>query len=376
MKYLQSFDTKNEYKTALANGNILIPSVSIVEGGVEYIPYSKATFGDIVYYDSRDSQFKYAAAGSYNGGYKHNAYLTPIGVVAVPGRYTPDHTVRVMSLVNMSLATPSVGSAEKHAANDDVDDDINIRWGNNSQPVTGLTNLGTVNCVNPTTGTQEGMATTTTDWMRIPSDDGSWNSSAGYVDPISGYRYYYGANSGDNSYTNAPNRFGPYPLLADGSKNPLYFAQGMATNDFDGRGNTNKILAFATSKSVTWSGTTLTNDTSEGHYPAAFACDRFSTTGLAANSWYLPAEGELAFIVAKYGAINVGLNDIVSGGGRAIRLGRDRDYGHWCWSSSQTSSSNARHVNTDTGYVNNNGKASTRATNRVRAFVALSPLAL
>lgn len=49
----------------------------------------------------------------------------------------------------------------------------------------------------------------------------------------------------------------------------------------------------------------------------------------------------------------------------------ENETAYWCWSSSQYSSSYARHVSTDYGYVDGNDKAYTNAYSRVRAFVAL-----
>lgn len=84
-------------------------------------------------------------------------------------------------------------------------------------------------------------------------------------------------------------------------------------------------------------------------------------------NWYLPAIGEMRIAISYLPL----LNKIFKLLGSKL-LEEDT----WCWSSSQNSSSYARYVDTYYGYVYNDAKADTTAGNRVRAFVALSPLAL
>jgi len=72
----------------------------------------------------------------------------------------------------------------------------------------------------------------------------------------------------------------------------------MALGDIDGQFNTARIGLDA--------GTGSGLD----RYPAVKACLQYSTTGTNAGEWYLPALGELVFIVADNAAINIILGSI------------------------------------------------------------------
>ena len=359
MNYLRSFDTKDAWSKA---DKISTPGIYLVEGKCYYNPYPKTSFGDVALYNSKTQSIEFMSSGSYKDNGFHYAHLTPIGVVAVPYNYTPDNTTRIMSLVNMSCTNPATGTTSTHAGNDDVDNNLNLRWGPNVD-VPNLKNYGLVNYVDGNTGEIKGA----TNWVRIPSDTAFNNT--GTIDPSGDYYY---SNYDSSTGTDEAIRFGPNPILPDGSKNILYYADNMATNDFDGRGNTDKILA-AVSGTAWKTASSIENTAATGNYPAAMTCYRFHTTGTNVGDWYLPACGELAFITAKYGAINAGLIAVKSvwGDSIAIEMGRGTAYGYWCWSSAGCSSTPARGVNTSRGSVDSYTKSYTDAGCRVRAFFAL-----
>lgn len=379
MKYLGSYDTYSAYETAVNAGDIEGPNVSLVNDKCYYTPILKNDFGDIAYYNTKTHKVEYYAAGSYSSMH-HLAHMQAFGVVAVPAKYSPDGKTRIMSLKNMSTQTPTTGKAATIDGSS-ADGDMNMCWGSYGESginIPDLPNLGSVKCVNPTTGDQTNLSATSASWVRIPSDDGTWNSGVGYVDPASGYRYYYGPNSGDNSFTGDPDAFGPYPILKNGDKNPLYYSSGMATNDFDGKGNTDIIIAYAenSSRFPSWASLSTYEPAKkdDGYFPAAFCCRRYDSGVEIAGSgdWYLPAEGELAFCIAKYDAINRGLADVQNTDSTAgIKMGRDSSYGSWLWSSSEYSSTYARNVLLYYGYVYGYTKSYLFVDYRVRAFIAL-----
>lgn len=362
MKHLKSFDSNSAYLEALENGDILTPSISLVEGKLIYRSYPVTEAGDVCVWDKNDLRYRFIKHTAYSESYWHDRTLFPIGVVAVPNTHTPDGTSRIMSLVNMSLKTPDAGTATAGA----VEGDNYMKWGA-SGDIAGLPNLTTVTKVNPLTGEETG----TSDWVRIPSDHKFTNT--GYVDPISGGYYYY------NNYTNDPNiasgtstedRFGPSPFDKEGHKNPQYYKN--ATNDFDGRGNTDIIMSNVT---ASWQTGVITDSVDPGNYPAAECCSRFHTTvGTKQGDWYLPAIGEAMFLVARHVAINNGIKAVAKGGYSTVIVGNNTNsgtYGYWCWSSSESSSTNARGVGTHNGSVYNTSKSYLNSSNRVRAFIAL-----
>ena len=57
----------------------------------------------------------------------------------------------------------------------------------------------------------------------------------------------------------------------------------------------------------------------DGYYPAAFACQRYSTIGTKAGDWYLPAAGECCYFVVRSNEIRkamlkLGISDQASTG--------------------------------------------------------------
>ena len=373
MKYLGSYDTYSAYETAVNAGDIEGPNVSLVNDKCYYTPILKNDFCDIAYYNTKTHKVEYYAAGSYSSMH-HLAHMKAFGVVAVPAKYSPDGKTRIMSLKNMSTQHPTTGSTTVLETNA-VDGDMNMCWGSygtSGIDIPNLNNWGLVTYINPNTGESSGA----TAWVRIPSD--TKFTSFGTVDPSGNYYYYeYGDNNTDSdTYKNT--RFGPYPILKNGDKNPLYYATGMATNDFDGKGNTDTIIAYAedSSRFPGWASLSTYNPAKydNGYFPAAFCCRRYNAGVEIARSgdWYLPAEGELAFCVAKYGAINAGLKDVYNTDPSAgVAMGRGYELGAWLWSSSENSSANARFVVLYGGYVYYYTKSDLNVYNRVRAFIAL-----
>ena len=85
------------------------------------------------------------------------------------------------------------------------------------------------------------------------------------------------------------------------SKNPDFFINeqgepGGLCDEMDGRRNTDAIISNVT---VDWSGTTINNSYYTGAYPAACCCRRFTSDGINAGDVYLPAAGELIYIIPR-----------------------------------------------------------------------------
>lgn len=355
MNNLRKFDTKTDYNTALGNGEIVAPNVSYVvdEGKCYYTKKPHTDFGQICMYDKEEDRKFFISPESYATDYWMILRYVPIGVVVVPTKYTPDGSTRIMSLVNMSCKTPETGSYAATA----TQGDNAMYWGGNGVDIPGLKNITQVNRVDPTTGKFASVSS----WMRIPSE---CSGMTGLTDPVSGYKYW-------STDTNE-GAFGPYPILANGEKAPLYYASEMATNDFNGKENTDAIIAAATD--TFWkTASTITNSYDAGNYPPAFCCRRFKTAGTNAGDWYLPAEGELAFYSARYDTITNTLNTISTLRSTiAVKMVRgNASYGDWLWSSSEYSSTSAWDVNLSLGYVGTATKSFILDYNRVRSFLSI-----
>ena len=359
MKYINYYDKVADYRATLTNtASKTNPGISVVEGTSIIIPTSKATFGDIVYYEKSTSTFRYSSPGAYTEGLYRITDLEPIGVIAIPSKFTLDGICRIVSLLNMSMITPDTGSSYTG---------ISIPWGHVDEDISSLTNYTTVKKVNPLTGE----ATGTSNWVRIPSDRADFT---GYTDPISGDKYANKNYSGDTTVTSgAEDTFGPSPLTKDGYKNPLYYDTSVvnALSDLSGKENTQLILNEVT---VTdWkTSSTLSYTNVAGDYPAFECCWRFNTPGTAQGDWYLPASGELAFLLARYNAIDNGLSAVT---GKKVNTSAARlIWNNYFWSSSESNNYFAGYVQVGSDssvYYNNKAKRYI-----VRAFTAINPISL
>lgn len=149
----------------------------------------------------------------------------------------------------------------------------------------------------------------------------------------------YQANSGSTalSYINTPHIAYPYTDLTATEHNVISTG---SLSDYDGVGNTNKLYAYA-----------------------ANACKNFYTVGTSAGDWYLPAEGELAYLPS----IMYQVNDTISAlntkyGNVGLQLGMSKAY----WSSSECNTNTAWLVNPTSGIVGNGNKSGRYC---VRAFL-------
>lgn len=73
----------------------------------------------------------------------------------------------------------------------------------------------------------------------------------------------------------------------------------LAQTDFDGQGNTDRIIAATTT-------TTISNSSNQGNFPAANCCVTYKKGN---RKWYLPAVGELLIIGQDFGKLIKALND-------------------------------------------------------------------
>lgn len=271
----------------------------------------------------------------------------PIGVTIVPRNHTEDGTARVMSLAEMSTATPNTGAFTHEG----------INWGGYQQDITDLPNLTKVPIISNSASTN--------DWSRLGSET-NYNGNFRYHNSgETGDGLWYYSTSAD-TFSEGWNRACPSPFKGtspfepDAELNPLYAKEGTATADYDGKGNTEKILAhmadesWKTSETIHKTSSNVAED-SKNYHPAAACCWRYSTPGTTQGQWYLPACGELGYIIPRMNTLNKILNAIPNANGgtsKALSLSTNNYY----WSSSEYSSYTARHVYTGNGNVTNHSK--------------------
>ena len=255
----------------------------------------------------------------------------PIGVTIVPASHTIDKKARVMSLAEMSTTTPDTGAFTHETMN----------WGGYGQDITDLPNLDKV-----------------PDYSRLGSET-KYNSNFSYHNSgETGDGLWYSTNS---LHQMCPSPFnGTSPFEPDAELNPWYVKPGTATADYDGRGNTDKILAHMTDESWNTSETihktsSSTPSDSANYYPAAACCWRYHTSGTTQGEWYLPSCGELGYIIPRMNTLNKILNAIPNANGgtsKALSLDTDSLY----WSSSEYRGNGARIVYTYYGNVSYSSK--------------------
>ena len=299
-------------------------------GGVDPI---KSTPCDLCFYDKTEDKVIIVNGEQWNSSTYPSSRYTPIGVVVVPGSHNVygDGSCGVMSLKEMNYSTPDTGSTSYQY----------MYWGHYGNDISNLPNLDQV----PVGNTSNGIPTSQTSYAIIPSDKFSGAQCAHDTDA-----YYY-----SSSYSYAPS-----PYLTDGSRNPGYYqttspsSSSNALADFDGKGNSEILWGLATAQSNWRTASTITNNSGDNYLPAACCCWRYHTEGTQQGDWYLPACGELGYIMPPFNKINEAITKMRNAYGSSVGVTLDTNYGYW--SSSEDNSDDARRVYTGYGRVDNNRK--------------------
>ena len=313
---------------------------------------SSSKAGDICLYDISAGKLIIVDGETFDASAYPSSNFSPVGVVVVPGTHNiyGDGSCGVMSLRDMDCNSPSTGGTS----------DINMYWGEYGIDISTLRNLDVVPVVG--SGSNVGNASSTVTGAAfnafLPSD--RFNA---VQCPHDTDTYYWRSSS---SYDQAPS-----PYLTDGSRNPAYYQTTSPSSsrnslaDFDGIGNTEKMIAERGTKDYnSWK-----PDSSSGaDYPAASCCDMFHTEGTQQGDWYLPACGELGYILPSFNKISAAINKICAAYGSSVGVELAADYEYW--SSTETDFSFARIVATSNGYVGDHTKNLYRFA---RAFLRVNP---
>ena len=291
MKYLKLFQDAAQYEQFMSGSDFVLPNVSYVEGDntVHYHPVPPPCAGAIVYKSGSDLlTVDYTIWDSSMG--------TPVGILVIPEGFAPDGKARMLSLNWASSSSTSSTSASS------------MKWGPTGTD-TSLTNHTKV----PTTDNAGSTTTGSNNYGYLPSD--KFTGATSYVDPTAKYR--------DTSYT----PYIPSPYLGD-KPNPAYYAAISGYNnalaDFDGKGNTDVLVGLG------------------ADYVAANAARNYKAAGAEEIEWYLPAAGELGYMLPRFNKIQAALTKV-----NASQLDGSNGY----WSSSEYSSSSAYYVSTFSGNV-------------------------
>lgn len=293
MKYIHVFENTEDYDAYVTGGHYIEPSFCFIKNDtlVKYHPYF-ISVGDIAYWDG--SQVCTVPQTEWN-----SSLGTPVGVVVIPEGMLPDGKARMFGLKYATSAGTSSNSS------------VSLTWGP-SNTNTSLTDYNRV----PITDNAGSTSTGSNSYGYVPSD--KFTGTQSYVDPLA--KYSQSSNLIPSPYLGDNRIFNPeYSKAISGYNNVL--------SDFDGLGNTQTLVGLGTG------------------YTAANACWNYKD-GVSDTQWYLPAAGELGFLVARLQTINAAITTV---GGVAVDS-------YYFWSSSEFSSTNAYYVHTRTGSVSNDTK--------------------
>ena len=309
------------------------------------ISVEESTAADYCFYDKANDKLIIVKGDTDLSNYPIDNY-TPIGVVVVPGIHNVygDGSCGVISLKEMDQNSPDSGSTSYQS----------MYWGGYGDDIS-LPNLNQV----PTGNTSNGIPTGQTSYAYLPSDK------------FSGLQC---AHDTDVSYYNTSDLPIPSPYLTDGSRNPGYYqttspsSSNNALADFDGIGNSQVLWDLATSQGDWRAASYITNNNGSGYYPAACCCWRYHTEGTSKGDWYLPACGELDYIMPTFNKINEAIRNMQTAYGSSVgvKLSNNSYY----WSSTKYSSDSTRLVNNGDGVVSYGNKD---VNTLVRAWLRVSP---
>ena len=312
------------------------------------IPKRTPTAGDYVLYDKVNQELVCISSSADLSNYPSESY-TPIGIVVIPASHNVygDDSCGIISLRPMDYWTPSIGGNSEQG----------MYWGVYDTNISALPDLDRVPFIG--TGSNVGDVNSTVIGYQssgcIPSDKFSAVQCPHDTDA-----YYY---TSVDIIEQAPS-----PYLTDGSRNPAYYQTTPPSStdnclaDFDGIGNTAKIIAQRGIKDYSsWK----PSYNSEDDYQAASCCDMFYTEGTQQGDWYLPAMGELGYIMPPFNKINKAITKIkfAYSSYAGIYLQSDRGY----WSSTEDKNKYARSLYIPDGSANRKAKNDNKIY--VRAFL-------
>ena len=333
MKHIKLFKTNEERVTFLNSTDYVEPHVDLVENtGV--VTYNKGFgLGDYYYSD-----------GTYSSSL--NSDKTPIGICVIPYNFVPDGHARVMSLKNMSVETPEQGTTNNEY----------IYWGQSGVD-TKLPNLDQV--AHGGTGTTALSTVVGLEvYAHLPSDRTDWASKLSYSGDTSTHYLY----SDSNGHAISPylTTGGTLEFNTEYIKTDSPSSSANCLSDLNGVSLTNDLCSLHTGQADWETASTITNNSSQGYSPATVCCRRYAPSENTKGKWYLPAMGELGFIMPRFNFINEKLSKL--GTSVAVQLSSKNGY----WSSSEYDSYGARNLSTGSGlvdYLIKNG------SNLVRAFL-------
>ena len=292
MKYLKVLENEAAHQAFKSGSEYVEPHICYLKdsGGIRWKAYTPppALAGDVAYWDG--SSVKTTPYSKWN-----TTLGTPVGVVVIPEGFAPDGKPRIVSLLYVD-ASGNTSTSYK-----------SMQWGPYGTD-TSLTNFNRV----PTTDNNGSTSTGSYSHGYLPSD--KFTGATSFVNPKA-------------KYSKTSNLI-PSPYLGV-VPNPEYNKEISGYNnvlsDFNGLSNTETLIGLGED------------------YVAANAAYKYND-GASNLQWYLPAMGELGYLIPRFNEIN---SVITALGGVAVTGS------YSFWSSSECSSNYAYRLTTNYGLVDN-----------------------
>ena len=257
-------------------------------------PIENANNADICFYNKETDNKVIVDANEFTAEEYPLSSFTPIGIVVIPSSHTNEGRPRIISLANMSCITPNKGSVYKQTmcfgGRNFIIEDLSL---NTKFPYIG-------NVIDNLTNDSQVRFSDENCYLSSDSDDFNYENPMNLKE-----HYYYRGLYLFKDYFN----YMCSPYKEDDSKDERYFDTSNTSNvlaDFDGKGNTEKILSVDNSYSTDWQ--LYLNVSNKGYnqyvHPAAECCYRFHTDGTNQGDWYLPSAGELGYVIARKHSID------------------------------------------------------------------------
>ena len=288
-----------------------------------------AIAGDICFYDKKnDTKIIVDKDNFYSCSLPLSDY-TPIGIVAVPSSHTDEKRPRLISLDYVDIHYLYWG-----------DDNIINGLQTNKSPY--LIEL-----------TYDSEISWTTNTVTLPIDVKYGINS--FINPLNSNEWF----------VDEGHEFMCSPYKEDDTKEEKYFTYSLA--DFDGKANTEKILAVDNSYSTDWQTADTINNVYNDKYthPAAQACWRYYTDDTKQGDWYLPSMGEFGYVICKRKTINDSITLLNESYEQTLGVNNDNIT---TWTSTLYSSSSAYYGGSISGFFTEQSKNYLHA---IRGFLKL-----
>lgn len=299
---------------------------------------SSASVGDIVLYNKSTKAYISVSPNSLSSSAYPLSTYHPIGIVAIPASHNVygNGKAGVVSYTCMDIRTATTGFQGQGFTT--YRDEVQYQY---PKAAIGTTQFTTANY----TGTTASPSSSVSGQVKIvymPSD--SYSGSSCPTDSSARY-----SSSSSSSYA------APSPYNSSGGRNSLYYSNSSLNvlSDFAGKANTEKVRTFSNQNNNWQTSDTVSFNTTG--WPAAECVYKYMSDYISKGTWYVPAMGELGYVIARRSKINESIAKIHSVYSSIYTFNISSDYGYI--SSTEYDSNNIWHVYTKQGSISSYDKA-------------------